>query len=370
VNALEAILKDAFQERGHLVNVDKTALLEGARARRARARRRTAILTSALAVVAVIGTAGLVATWPAGSDHRNGSAGGPGRSVPAVSGAAFTAEPPHDWVWQSSLGLVIAVPGGWDINDYGCGMTNRPSVVRGRVAGRDCYTPEPANKNLAIIGATPDRTYDGMPARQVTIDGVAATRIEGMLPDGRYAGALAIPSRRVFLDVRTTRDAERQELLNSARLVDVDHLGCPTARPPLVAAADAPDTLIPAAPTAIQVCLYGGEAGRLRASTDLSADDITRLVNAIGSASPGRNPDAPPDQCTDTDPTPDSVLRVTAHNGTVTLVWATFSGCVGRGLDNGAIQAHISEAILEAFMGPLRTGYSFHGSLGGPRTSK
>ena len=116
---------------------------------------------------------------------------------------------------------------------FTCNQTDRPSVVRGLGASDLCLTPEPSNKQLAVIGSTPEREYgEGFTTRPVSVSRVAATLTQGRLPDGRHAAQLAITSRQVYLDVRTIDEPEITAILGSARLVDVDHLGCPTHRPP------------------------------------------------------------------------------------------------------------------------------------------
>jgi hypothetical protein len=352
VNELETLLRDTFRDREHVVAGDKTRLLPAARARRTRGR--IGAVGTSLAVAALVGAITLAVAYPG----RGWAPDPVGPAGPSGGGLSLP-PPPPDWVRYSSLGLVIAVPGRWAINNYGCGMDGTPSIVRAMGAARQCLTPEPTTKNVAIIGPSPDRAYGDLLRYRVSIDGVPASRIEWRLPDGRYAGSLAIASRQIYLDVRTTDEAARQTILDSAHLVDVDHVGCPTARPPVTPPAPGMAGLIPASPTSVQVCYYG-QRERLQASTDLSAGDVARLSAEIDAAVPGRNPDVSPDECISPPPQPDVVLHVNGSDGRTTPLWMTFADCTGRGLDNGAMVVRISSAMIGAVMGPLQTGYSYN----------
>jgi hypothetical protein len=249
------------------------------------------------------------------------------------------------------------------MNNYGCRQDDRPSVVRFQGAVRLCLTPEPGNKNLAIIGPAPDGEYGGMTTRDVTVDGVPAKRTEGRrADDGRYAGLLAIPSKKIYLSVRTTGDADRQQILDSARLVDVDHLGCAVPRPAALSAAHPPATFVPANPVSVHVCHYeNGLAADepLVASAALEPEQITALVRAMNAAKPGRNPDTPPATCRNEDPRDllDTILRFTTTDGTVSQVGIWYTRCDGRRMENGARAAQLTQEILDLFMRPLHSGY-------------
>jgi hypothetical protein len=77
-------------------------------------------------------------------------------SAPTPPGAASGAAPQPavvaDWRLESSLGVQIAVPAHWAINDYGCGMSDKPTVVRGQGVQHLCLTPEKPTKEVAEIG--------------------------------------------------------------------------------------------------------------------------------------------------------------------------------------------------------------------------
>ncbi|NJC85364.1 hypothetical protein [Planosporangium mesophilum] len=267
--------------------------------------------------------------------------------------------PPTGWRFESSLGAQVAVPAYWEVNDSGCGMTARPSVVRGKGLQTLCYTREPATKELAIIREAPEQSSpkQGSPT---TIDGVPAQRDEMRLADGRYAGWISVPSRHVTLDVRTRNPQTTDWILHSFRLVDVDHLGCPT-RPPNTTGPPPRAGFVPADPARISVCYYAG-TDRLQASAEITGDEAHRLVGMINAAPPGRNPDRPARSCdarTDR-PDPDAMLRVTT-----TTVRIRFSSCTRRGLDNGAATAQVTNDLVRTMMAPVHAGYSLSGDLPG-----
>ncbi|KYF52789.1 hypothetical protein BE08_02315, partial [Sorangium cellulosum] len=272
---------------------------------------------------------------------------------------------------ESSLGLQIEVPADWAVNDHGCNMSARPTVVRAQGPQRECLTPEPPTKQVAIIGHdAPDDVLKG-PAftrRGVSLGGVSAERTEGRGADGRHLGWLRIPSRRLMVSVRT-HDAEiARRILDSARLVSVDHNGCPARRPPEKRPAathpTARSTMAPGNPSSISICYYGANADTLLTSARLSGREAAALAAALNSAAPGPNPDADPKECAlpPSPPPADAVLLAEDAAGRG-AIHVAFSGCTGRGLDNGALRARVNLAIIERIMVPLGTGFAFHGDL-------
>jgi hypothetical protein len=270
--------------------------------------------------------------------------------------------PPAGWRLESSLGAQIAVPANWAVNDSGCGMTTRPSVVRGKGLQTLCYTAEPPTKELAVIEDAPK------PGTATTIDGIAAQRGERRLSDGRYAGWVWVPSRRVTVEARTRDRATTERILHSVRLVDTDHLGCPT-RPPIAAKTSGRSDFVPPDPTTVAVCYYGGK-DRLQASAEIKDGDAHRLATALNTAPPGRNPNRPAETCDPRADRPgvDAILRMEdARMNGAALEGATvriqFSSCTGRGMDNGARTAQVTRSVVETIMAPIHAGYSISGDL-------
>jgi hypothetical protein len=301
------------------------------------------VLAASAAAVAVLAGAAVAVSLSRGAGH------GP----PVVA-----SHPPvtSGWRLESSLGVEIEVPAGWSINDYGCAQTAAPSVVRGGGPVSLCFTPEPVTKEVAIIGQVLGADSAQRPGHAVTVNGRSATRADWRRPDGRYAGWVTIPGRKIAVDVRTNAAATTRRILDSVRLVDPDHLGCPTARP---APTGTGTPLAPANPSAVDVCYYGGtESDRLMASTRLTGTAAEHLTAALDAAGPGGNPDRPASDCTDRRPLlADAVLRVHGPGDAVRLLWVTFSSCTGRGVSDGTRTVQVTQSIVQQIMDPLHSGY-------------
>jgi hypothetical protein len=265
----------------------------------------------------------------------------------------------------------IAVPDHWAVNDYGCNMTTKPTVVRGVGAQAACLTEEAPTKELAFIGPdeSPEtRQTSEFPRRAVSLGGVDAERAEGKTPDGRHIGSVRIVARGVLVLVKA-RDADTLGLiLDSAKIVDVDHNGCPDRRPegarpaanhPRAAAEMAPDN-----PKSISICYYGESGSALQSSARLEGERAAKLAAELNRMPSGLNADAHPKTCLHppVPPPPDAVLFVEDAAGKG-AIYVRFAGCVARGLDNGARRAHVRAALVRAFMLPLHTGYGHNGDL-------
>ncbi|WP_437898080.1 hypothetical protein [Sorangium sp. So ce124] len=302
----------------------------------------------------------------------------PARPGQAPSSAAPATPPPPPaapaaWRQESSLGVQISVPAHWAVNDYGCGLSDRPTAVRGQGAQRQCLTPEKPTKEVAEIGLDAPGAVGADPAfarREVSLGGVSAERIEGRGADGRYFGWLRIPSRKILISVRTHDPEVTRRILDSAQLATVDHNGCPDRRPPSrrpeATHPSAPSALSPASPTSIAVCYYGEHGDALQSSARLTGAEAAALAAVLNQAPAGPNPDADPKMCLHppAPPPADALLIVEDAAGRGTI-YVSFSGCVGRGLDNGARRAQVGASLIKMVMDPLHTGYAFHGDLNG-----
>jgi hypothetical protein len=292
------------------------------------------------------------------------------RSAQARStGGQPDANPPPGWRLESSLGAQIAVPDNWAVNDSGCGMTANPSVVRGKGLQTLCYTSEPPTKELAIIeDASKPGENAPKPGTATTINKIPAQRGEKRLPDGRYAGWISVPSRQVTVDVRTRDPETTERILHSLRLVDTDHLGCPT-HPPKKAKTRTQNGFVPPDPKTITVCYYGGQ-DRLQASAEIkdaekdaeTGDNAHRLAAMLNAAPPGGNPDRPAQTCDARadPPNPDAILLMRDS-----AVRIRFSTCGGRGMDNGARTVQVTRSVITTIMAPIHAGYSISADLPG-----
>lgn len=291
--------------------------------------------------------------------------------TPAGAIAETGATPDPGWRLESSLGLQISVPAHWAVNDYGCNMSQQPTVVRGQGAQRSCLTPETPEKQLAWLGkdgGLPLENQLGASARAVTLDGVAGERVEGRASDGRFVGWLRLPARQQLLVVKVLDEALLRRILDSAKLVPVDHNGCTERRPsapkdrPAHSAAALP--LAPEKPSSVAICYYGSDGDQLLSSARLVGDPARDVAARLNRSAPGPNPDTDPKQCLHP-PAPlpaDAVLLIGDAQGSTTM-HVSFSGCTGRRLDNGVRQAQVSASLLKAILTPLHTGYGFNGEL-------
>jgi len=220
-----------------------------------------------------------------------------------------------------------------------------------------CLVPETqvtATLTRASLATLPQRD---LPIRTVTVDGVAGERADGRISGREYAGSIKIPTRDVGVVVRTTDLGLTTRILDSFRLVDVDHIGCAAfadwrkALPDAQAAALA----LPVHTARLSICDY--RDARLAASAELTGPAADTLVGILGAAAPGPNQDATERGCVTaaSPPTqPDLILR---PEGGVPLA-VFFSACQGRGITDGDHTVRITDALLSTLMTPLHTGWT------------
>lgn len=213
--------------------------------------------------------------------------------------------PPAGMRAVSSLGIEILVPADWSINDTYCNQSSAPTAVRGHGTGADCYTPEPDDKDVAVIGTSdtdwlpiqliePYVNVPGAPAVTIptielgptTVDGMPAERGLVALPDGRTAGLLRVAREDVAIAVRARDPAVVATILDSARLVGIDSAGCPMERPDALGfidqSTDDPLATLDAVDNAT-LCSYPVrlEQTRLGSSVVIDGSDLDELVTAV-----------------------------------------------------------------------------------------
>lgn len=287
----------------------------------------------------------------------------PSASAPELDAPDRT--PPADgWRWESSVGLEVAVPASWSVNDTGCAQTDAPTVVRAQGFRTACLTPEPATKEIVEIFADSDlRTAPAISAhletRDVVLDGEPAVRGEGMTNDGRFAGSVLVPSAKASVRVRVLDQDTLTRVLDSVRLVDVDHNGCPTARDDLRATPPTTRSLISSDTQAVSVCYYSAYFDVLQTSSLIEGDAASQLVTDLSEAQPGANPDQPDDVCLKTDiPPPDTIL-IAQGTPDRAVIEVSFSSCYHRGLRNGRDASRLTEDLVHEIMQSLDTGYGY-----------
>lgn len=309
---LENTLRDTLRQRERdieIAPVYRVPLTDSAPIRRpSRWRRYGVPLTAAAALVAVIGGGFAIFDTPTKPPTTT--------TTPVVRelvGPVRTAPPGQQFI--SSRGLEIAVPANWLINNTGCGQSAEATAVRGRVSGADCFSPEPATQDIAVIGAQ-DLTWlpiqltsqyvgsDGFPSPAIPSIGLASTLVSGhraergiaTLPDGRTVGFLRFTDVDVALAVRATTPAVVDEILGSARIVDIDFAGCPTERPDgvgFVATATVDPLPDIASAVSASVCEYWDVDGPLTASAVVAGVDLAevkQVVAALHDSAPGDLP--------------------------------------------------------------------------------
>ena len=271
------------------------------------------------------------------------------------------APPAADWRWESSHGLELAVPASWKINDTDCNQTDAPSIVRAQVFANECLTPEPTSKEIVEIFGDQSleeaQLPEGLEPYDVSLGDEPAERGEGRTDDGRFAGWLRVPRLKVAVEARVHERDTLTRVLDSARVVDVDHNGCATAREDIRATPPATQTLVASDTQAWSVC-YFGRSDVLLASSWLEGDAASRLVTKLNEAEPGANPDVPEDQCLRTEAVPPvDAMLIAQGTRERAIVEVSFSSCTHRGLRNGRDTSRVSPDLLQAFMESLHTGY-------------
>lgn len=348
---VEDLLRGTFAERESMAGQPDRLAVAARRLAGERRRTRLAVVGSLVSVCAVLAAATAVRLGTAGPATVQGA--GPSLTPAAV---------PPGWRVESSLGVELAVPGDWTVNDYGCGQTAASTVVRAPGVVPLCYTPEPASKQVAIIAA--GRQVD-VPDRSARTDPVARGSVT--LPDGRSAGWVFVASRDVTVSVRTRDPALTERILATVRPVDVDSRGCPTRRAdpgwPVVRTDYFPVNL-PDGSLDVTVCFYGEprERGVLQASVRLAGAERRALVAAVNAA-PRFRDWVPPASCRDRTPYPNAVLHVHYAGRPPIVVEITYGGCVRRGIDDGDGRSAVTLSLVGLLSRYLHTGIGTSGDL-------
>ena len=317
--------------------------------------RRAAIIAIVMSTLA--GLAGCASNGPHGAPSETGP------------GAPPTTAAPAGLQYGSSLGMQILVPDDWKHNDTGCHQTAAPSLNFGNGPALMCYTPTPIHKEWATIqgdqSAAVGHEFEGsvtdVHEAATTLDGVAATRGTGKLPNQMYAGWIRVPARNVDLLVRTRSAATTAAILDSAALVDVDHLGCATRKPggtPVPPPRGAP--FIDPGPRQLVVCYYGSEGSTLSSSGVASGAKAADIAAALNAAPDGRTPDVPETHCAYSafPPRTDAILYAYGSDGTARRIDAAFSACTDRGLFNGSAYKKIDIDLVGKFMTMASASYA------------
>ncbi len=368
-------VRELYRNHEHLVDGATERLLPAVTARRRQRKIKNRIGYASIALVVAATIAGVVAFVPRDSTVR------PPVTVPRP---AVSQTVPTGTRFESSLGLQIAVPTTWQTNDWGCPEDERPTVVRAWDAVDLCLGVKLVTKEFAIIRQA--STYQGtegvatdidadvsrVVSRTVRLNGVAVTRAAGPIGGGRFAGWIVAKSRDVEVIVRTNSEAQLTAILDSARLVTIDHNGCASVEPapvrpsPPPAGTPAGTPFVDPAPAAISVCFYGNILGngRLQASSRRTGPEAVALASALNATAIGTNRGYPKDCEPSSGPQmPDAVLLIQRADGTTQVVNATFQSCVGVHLDNGRQYRKLTVDLVAQIMAGMHAGYGYNRSL-------
>ena len=328
------------------------------------ARRPGRLLTAAAAAAATVLAVGGVAAWRA---ERPMTAAGPAISpaptstAPATPTAAPPVGVPAGWKPVASLGIEIHVPPSWEVTgavnpctlkESTAGTVSRPV---GAVVAIGCERPPPAT----LVSF--EQVYDRAPAPgRATEDG--RTTITWIGPDGTSAVVASGPDAALL-----------QQVVDTARRVDVDSLGCGT-RPPVLAwdrpRAGLPPVRLPGDVTEIVGCHYtvtgepSGQSPEYRLVASAGFDEAQRaaLATALRRAPAGTTPDVPQDCGPGRPETEYTVLHVRSATGVATLAMHP-QGCAGPYVAGEASRSTVTVRVLTVVMDTIGIGYSYGSEL-------
>lgn len=315
-------------------------------------------------VVAVVGLLAGLVSGGCGKPSAPPAEGGDSSATAGTSAAP--AAVPEGWQLQSSLGIEIAVPADWVVNQTSCrgpsGSTilRAPGAVPACTMGGATIEPPPVPDNLVEVTTVQDSVGDTEPpADVVQLEPDQQAFDEQQITAGLAAHHVVVDAAWVHLDVPD--EAVARQIIASIRRVDVDHHGCPTVAPERpayeVALRPAAEPLIGADTEQLAVCSYNADSRKnrlLQASTTLTGSDLRQAIDAVAAAPAGPNPDqadclfGPPAEAADVSLIP---------SGGQPVLSVYFAGCSGRGVDDGSHIAQVTPELVELIEESLRTFY-------------
>jgi hypothetical protein len=335
---VEDILKTTFRDHEHLVDA-LDPLLPPVRARIAGRRTRRRVLTAVAALVCA------------------GAGGGTAVAIATAGGTHHRPAPVAGWRWESSRGLEFQVPAGWGINDLSCGTPLDDTVLRVVGPQGECALSRPSRVQTASIDAA-EPVPGRLRARTVTVGKVRARRAEGQRPDGWYTGWLQVRSPRATLTVVTRDAATTRHILDSARPVTVDRLGCTTHEngetSPAVPAGPA---FVPASQVSAVACMYaagGPDDGLLEASAPIPPSNVAAMVTGLDAAPAVHDHSCPPTTTVDDARV---YLRFRDSAGATTVVEAIPDTCTGPVVARGLSWVRLTPEAVMLFLAPLHAGF-------------
>jgi hypothetical protein len=302
---------------------------------------------TALAAAAVLVLVGAAAVLLPGDDGKVPVSTGTPTGPADLDGPGA---PPEGWHWESSLDAVVAVPDSWGYayaaGDQWCVGAEEPAPTTPFV---DLRSPVMASTAVLCPEQDPDN-FTGVPERLLQThlsfawaDVPDGTRTwHGWTQITRHVGSAVV---QVLADAKHLEVA--QQVIDSARQVDVDANGC-TARSPIqeggfVRPQAAFDVTSVVPVEKVVICQYliadadqpgAAEVPGLMASRRLDDEAGRALVAAIQAAPSGGGPNQP-DSCVHTWYGDTAVtIRLTSGERTYEL-YAYYGSCIGNGIDDG-----------------------------------
>ncbi len=338
--------------------------------RRMTARRSRWVLVPVAAAVALVAGTWFVAS---GSDTSHPAALSPGTasegraSAEAPSGAT-PSQPPATTRTVRSRNVAVDVPATWpdrvDLPDLWCAVADPGSFV-GRPYVALPEPPRPAVSYGCKLSEVP-AGFPPIPRRlwQGHLEFRLAAR--GLVPDGvrTFHGwtltAKTVGEVQVSLLTDGTTAPLAATIMSSARVVDVDAVGCDTTSPAQSSRfvpPRKPFDISRAEVDSILVCQYArtGTVG-LIASRRIEGTAARDVVQAMRAAPPGGGPDTKPENCPDDEFGHEALaLRLGGPDGVVGDVYVYYDWCVGNGFDDGTTRRELTRAACSPlFHDPVR----------------
>ena len=313
------------------------------KAGRRRVLRRTSLGVGAIAVVGV--ALGVLTQAPRSVEFE--PVGPTGEQ--ATEGAAVG----DGWENVSFHGMEISVPAAWTLNDTKCGEPRRDTVILPFQGGTPmCGTRHRPGLTVAWFATTEGRSgqaWADVATEPTEVSGHPAFKGTGKARLAREPRTvLVVPGIDVVLSVTLGDKDLAERIIDSARVVDIDHNGCDTdVGRVAVSGANAPeDALVPAGPSSSSVCRYvdGAIARSVRLPGGVAAA-LARTMNALDpvaeqSARPG---------CQRTNPRRGFIVRFEYPDASTANVAAYLDDCRLR-VDNGVRSGRIDSVVLRALV--------------------
>ncbi len=332
------LLRETLAERA--ASVDETPPALPARTPRPRGGRGSLVAVAAAALVGVVVVTG-VATWRAG------------RPDPASPGPAAAVAVPAGWKPVASLGVQVYVPPDWQLAgalNEGCALMDPAARLVSRPLGGVTMQLCDAPPKGTLVAFRTEPLDGEEPGRRVLGDG--RTQITWVSPRG---GAVVVAS--------GPDGPLLQQVIDTARPVDVDALGCATK--PVRPTWDRPREGLPpvrlAGVTDAVGCVYARDASggyRLVASNAFDAGQRAALEGVLRRAPAGAAPDVPQDCAAGVPEEAFGVLRVRTATGVSELA-LHWDGCLNRYVATAEAQSAMTERVLTTVMEALRVGFGW-----------